>query len=677
MRVLSIAPNIEALDALKAPDAPPFALDQIRFRTTSRGCLLELPMAGNEEIYGFGLQLKSHRQTGKKKTLRVNSDPVSDTGDSHAPVPFYVSTAGYGVFVDTARYASFYSAYHDKLADLPNQPAPVKNEVGTSTEELYGSAKPSPARSMAVEVPTAKGVDVYIFAGPALLDAVRRYVLFSGGGALPPLWGLGIWYRVYCKFNQEQVLALARSFRDTNIPCDVIGLEPGWQTQAYSCSYLWNKENFPDADAMIQQLAELGYNMNLWEHGFVHPTSPIHSELKPHSGDIAIWKGLAPDFSVAEARQIFADYHDETFVQKGITGFKLDECDSSDFIGHPWSFPDYSQFPGGMDGEQMHSLFGLLYQETLLSPFRKNNVRTLSQVRSSHALAAKLPFVLYSDLYAHDDFIRGVVSSGFSGLLWSPEVRQCLSVEELIRRLQSVILSPQALINSWMIPNPPWWQFDEEKNRQNLPTENWESIASITRKLFELRMSLLPYLYSAFAVYHFEGTPPFRALVMDFPDDPETYNIDDEYLIGESLLFAPIVCGQTERKVYLPRGAWHDFHSGEAYEGGQWHTFVADLDRILLFVKENTLLPLAAPLLCVKPDTTFDLTVRVFGPAPKPIRLFVDDGVSFDYEKEKFGWLKLSWSPGAAGGGEAVAEGNLPRELYKIKSWATKAGLPI
>jgi alpha-D-xyloside xylohydrolase len=140
------------------------------------------------------------------------------------------------------------------------------------------------ASEILIEIPRAEGVDVYIFAGPSLMNAVQRYNLFSGGGALPPRWGLGFWYRVQSNFSQDEVSEMATYFRQSKIPCDVIGLEPGWQSHSYSCSYVWSNL-FPNPVEMIKQLKDKHFRMNLWEHAFVHPSSPIHDELIPYSGN--------------------------------------------------------------------------------------------------------------------------------------------------------------------------------------------------------------------------------------------------------------------------------------------------------------------------------------------------------------------------------------------------------
>ena len=115
------------------------------------------------------------------------------------------------------------------------------------TRRVLQDARPGP---VLVDVPDAEGVDVYLFAGPAMLDAVKRYNVFSGGGTVPPEWGLGFWYRMDARSTQQSALKLAREFRDHKIPCDVLGLEPGWQTHAYSCTFEWNKDRFADPAAL-------------------------------------------------------------------------------------------------------------------------------------------------------------------------------------------------------------------------------------------------------------------------------------------------------------------------------------------------------------------------------------------------------------------------------------------
>lgn len=647
----------------------PFSPADFAGAAKARGFQLLMPMEETEQFYGLGLQLLSFNQRGRKKTLRVNSDPRVDLGDSHAPVPFFVSTRGYGVLVDTYRFATFYFGCavptRDRAAEAAGAPP---SSLSTMFQNLYAERTGQAEGAVATEIPHAKGVTLYIFAGPSMREAVQRYVLFSGGGCLPPPWGLGNWYRCRGDFNQEQVEAFAAAFRQEGIPCDVLGLEPGWQTHSYSCSFAWS-DKFPQPAAMLDKLATQNYRANLWTHAFVHGASPLYKAMQPYAGDFEVWKGLVPDLAQPEARRIMGEHFDRTHLAIGASGYKLDECDSSDFINPPWSYPEMTRFPSGFDGEQMHSAMGLLFQDMVDGLYRRRDRRTFGEVRSAHALAAPYPFVLYSDLYDHRDFVRGVVNCGFSGLLWCPEVRHAASADELVRRLQAVVMSPQSLINAWYIKNPPWKQWDTEKNNADSFAENRTEVETLCRDVLRLRMQFLPYLCAAYYRYWTEGLPPFRALVMDYPDDKNVWGVDDEYLMGDRVLVAPVIANSGSRRdVYLPAGAWFDFWTGQRFEGGQKHTFEVPLAQIPIFLKDGALLPLAAPGAYAADSAGRQLTVRVYGDGRLPITLIEDDGVSYGVERGEYNRLTLAWDA-AKGAGTAKRTGKLPVPAYAVRAW--------
>ncbi len=632
---------------------------------SERGYLVTLPLAPNEMVYGLGLQFQSFIQRGLKKKLRVNADPILDSGDSHAPVPFYVTTRGYGVLIDTARYATFYCGSKRRATDAAPTTAPAPLDIAVTKDGLpaaYGKYRYNEASEVLVEVPEAKGVDVYIFGGPVMREAMQRYNLFSGGGALPPRWGLGVWYRCEQQFNQGDVLALATEFRERRIPCDVLGLEPGWQTHAYSCSYVWAPK-FTDPRSMIATLGDQHYRINLWEHAFTHPSSPIHEALRTHSGDYEVWGGLVPDLIDPEARRIFGEYHQKAHVALGVSGYKLDECDNSDFTGN-WSFPELSRFPSGADGEQMHSLLGARYQDTLDAVFERKGVRTYGLVRSAGALAAPYPYALYSDLYDHATFIKAVAKAGLCGLLWTPEVRHATSTEDLVRRLQSAVLSPMALINAWYIRNPPWKQADRAENNAGHFAPEWERVESLCREVLGLRMRLVPYLHAAFVDYHRTGMPPFRPLVLDHPDDVRTWAVDDQYMVGESLLVAPVVAGQAKRDIYLPKGDWYDFWSGARVAGGQRLSVAAPLEQIPMYVKAGAMLPLADVTLHTDDRASGALTVMAYGSSDAQTNLYEEEGE----QKPALTEVRLTWRAGAPSG-TLDRTGTERSPGYRVKDW--------
>ncbi len=656
--IRSIKPSTKGLQELPAVDRCPVGISG---SVSQRGVLVKLPLKPNEFVYGLGLQLQSFQQRGLKKMLRVNADPAMDTGDSHAPVPFFVTTSGYGILIDTARYASIYIGNKKRRPNLPVQDA-KQREGMNALNGAYELQDMTGENEILIEVPRVQGVDVYIFGGPNMIGAVQRYNLFAGGGALPPRWGLGFWYRAQADFSQEQVTEMAGYFRDSKIPCDVLGLEPHWQTAAYSCSYVWS-DLFPQPAQMLKELKEDHFRVNLWEHAFVNPGSPIYKDLLPHSGDYEVWGGLVPDFITSKGQKIYADFHRKEHVDLGVSGYKADECDNSDYTGN-WSFPEISRFPSGADGEQMHCLLGIRYQDTITGIYREKDERTYGLVRSSGALASPYPFAIYSDLYDHRNFIRGVAQSGFSGLLWTPEVRHAKSNEDLIRRLQTVIFSPLAMVNAWYLKNAPWKQIEQKANNEGRFAENWQQLEAQCREIIELRMKLVPYIYSAFVNYHLNGTPPFRALVLDYPNDAAVTNIDNQFMVGENMLVAPVVEDEKNRTVYLPEGDWYHLFTHKHYSGKSEYNIDVPIDQIPVFIKGGTILPLAQPTLHTDDPDSYKLTALVFGENVKPAILFEDNGTL----NAEILPVKLEWN-NTNRKGALVREGTVSGLQYSVSEW--------
>lgn len=536
----------------------------IKFRQNARGCLLEFPVREGERFYGLGLQLKTFELTGKKLVLRVNADPVSDSGDSHAPVPFFVSNAGYGIYLDTARYAEFEFGKRKIESGILSEKA--DDSVITDVKDLYSVEIIDKDAVISVQIPVAKGIDVYIFEGENITEVVSAYNRFSGGGCLVPEWGLGVYYRCYGPSDCKAVEKTVSYFIDNDIPLSVVGLEPGWQTTSYSCSFKWNEQRFPDPQKFVKKIYARGLHLNLWEHAFTSAQSEIYDKLKKFSGDYSVWNGLVPDFALEEAREIFADYHKKNVTFGLIDGFKLDECDGSDYTGS-WTFPLCSEFPSGLDGELYHSLFGTLYMQTVIKAISGKS--TYSQVRNAGALASSYPFVLYSDLYDYRDFIRGICSAGLSGLLWTPEVRHADSAEEFLKRLQVVVFSPQCLINGWYCEELPFIKFGIEKE-----VKYW----------LKERIKLVPRLKKAFESYAKSGKPVARPLICDYTSDKEVYSVDDEYMLGEDLLVAPAFLGKSEREIYLPEGVWENYFTGEEVGCGR---FIVKSESVSVYRKKD------------------------------------------------------------------------------------------
>lgn len=622
---LSVVGMEPALDSMKTLGDKPFPFNPELIMTEQIGgrTIACFPLDHNEKIFGLGLQFMRVNHRGRTRYLRVNSDPIIDVGESHAPVPFYVSSKGYGVLVNTSRIVTIYCGSSGRKG----YPTVLKDRNKDSDWQA------TPPSDLVEIVTSSSGFELFVFAGNDILDAVKRYNLYCGGGTLPPRWGLGFWHRVPTTFTDEQAIAEADEFRKRQMPCDVIGLEPGWHTKSYPSTYEWSGR-FPNPAEFVSKMKSMGFNINLWEHPYVSPEAKIHPKLESLSGSHTVWGGLAPDYSLKEAQDILKDQHDREHISIGVSGYKLDECDGSELTGSSWMFPAHAIFPSGHDGEQVRQVYGLTLQKMILDMFKKHNRRTYGLVRASSAGASPLPFAIYSDLYDHRQFVRALCNSGFSGLLWSPEIRSARNAEEWIRRLQVVCFSPLAMLNAWADGTKPW---------------SFPEVEGIVQKYINLRMKLMPYLYSAFARYHFDGTPPFRGMAMEIGTQDEIDNLhlanmerDDQYMAGDSMLIAPLFTGQNSREVFLPKGVWYDFETDERIEGGKVINISAGLEKLPIFVKEGGIIPMMPIMQCApKAGEAVPIEVWHFGNTSSTFKLFDDDGETFDYEKGVYRWRAL------------------------------------
>lgn len=644
LSIVGAAPMREAIASIPVAE-PPFRAEQFEMETLTDGSiLLSHPLDDSEKLYGAGLQFMRSNQRGRTRYLRVNSDPKQDTGETHAPVPFYVSDRGYGLLIDTARVVTLHLGSTMRLEETK------EGEIKDRNRDKGWKATLRSERAE-LRLP-AEGADIYVFAGPTLADAVRRYNLFCGGGVLPPKWGLGFWHRVPTLYSQDEALREARAYREKDYPCDVIGLEPGWHSRSYPATNEWDSERFPDPASFLSRMKEEGFRVNLWEHPYLSPEAEMYGKLLPLSGSHTVWGGIAPDYTLTEAQSLYKEQHLNAHIGIGVSGYKLDECDGSELTTNSWMFPAHARFPSGMDGEQMRQLYGLLFQKMTTDVYRNANRRTYGLVRASGAGASSLPYVLYSDLYDHKQFIRALVNASYCGLLWTPEVRRARSAEDWIRRMQTVVFSPLAMLNAWGDGTKPW---------------SYPEAEPIIRHYLKLRMRLVPYLYTAFAVYSETGVPPVRP--MSFVMSPEELaradneavvraerllnttdaaygkttvpTWDDQYMLGEELLIAPLVEGERERDVLLPSGSWIGFETGIRYEGGQILRVAPGLERTPVFVREGAVIPMMPTASHVPPSSAkTELQLVHFGNLPGSCSIYDDDGETFDYERGEKGWWR-------------------------------------
>lgn len=630
LKAAGVKPASEGLQKMGAA-AFPLRKENIVAEVVDGKTYLRFPLEKQEQLFGFGLNFKTIQQRGRIMQLHVDHYGGTDNGRTHAPVPFYVSDRGYGVFVNSARYITVYAGTAVRK-DSPDAQMPTDR----NTDKHWDSQPYSDAVEMVVP---AGGAEIYLFAGPTALEVVRRFNLFNGGGCLPPRWGLGFTQRVKSLYTADQVAEEAKTFEEKGYPLDFIGLEPGWQSKSYPCTLEWDKTRYPDPALFVKTMKEMGIRLNLWTNPYVSPDSPIYEKIKPFTGSHTVWGGIVPDLTMPDALEIMSGQLQKDQVSIGVSGYKMDECDGYD----RWLWPDVARFPSAKSAEQLRQTYGLLLQKMTTELFHSQNSRTYGLVRASNGGGASFPYVIYNDYYSHEDFITALINSSFCGILWTPEVRGSKTGEEWVRRMQTVCFSPMAMINAWSDGTKPWSFSEVEKE---------------VKEISLLRMRLMPYFYSEFAKYHFDGTPPFRAMNLEpgfggtsmseiknsnLGDNPYneavTMEIKDQYMAGEYLLVAPLFKGQTERKVVLPKGKWYDFYTGKLVGNGEIIMIKGRLDQIPVFVKDGGIIPMMPPLLhAPAAGKKFDLTIRVYGDNKGEYSLYDDDGETFNYENGEYSW---------------------------------------
>ncbi|WPP50835.1 TIM-barrel domain-containing protein [Catalinimonas niigatensis] len=623
---LDITSRLDAI-AEMGEDTLPFAHEDISFEVVDGKIYIRFPLEKEEKIFGLGLNFKTVEQRGRIMRLHVDHYGGEDDGRTHAPVPFFVSSRGYGALINAARYIDVWAGTSVRK-DSKNPP--VIRDRNTDPE---WSAQPY-SDNLEFLVP-ADGVEVIVFAGKTMLDVVRRYNLMNGGGTLPPKWGLGFWQRVPTLYTDKDVQNEVNEFEKRGFPLNVVGLEPGWMTRSYPCTYEWDTSRFEDPESFVEGLKEKHIRTNLWINPYVSPDGELYTKIKPYTSSHTVWNGLVPDYTMSEVQKIMTDHFKKHQLNMGVSGYKMDENDGYD----SWLWPDVATFPSGTSAEQMRQIYGSLMQKVTTKMYQDENLRTYGLVRGANAGTSSFPFVLYNDYYNHRDFITALINSSFIGVLWTPEVRASQTSEEWLRRMQTVCFSPLAMINAWADGTKPW---------------SFPDVAEDVNAIAKLRMRLIPYLYTAFADYTFQGIPPMRAMNLEagYAIDPtlseEAFDatenpyamavkqeVKDQFMVGPSVLVAPLFDGEKERKVILPQGKWYDFYTGALVGEGEVITASPGLSKIPVYVKDGGIIPLF-PEITRLDNRKHPLEIRHYGNKPNVYELYDDDGETYDYKNGEF-----------------------------------------
>jgi alpha-glucosidase len=498
----------------------------------------------------------------------------------------------------------------------------------------------------------AEGGDLvyYVFCGPTPRDVLKRYTELTGRTPMPPLWSLGNQQCRWSYGSAEELKEIARNFRVRDIPCDTLYLDIDYM-DGYRV-FTWDKENFPEPEKLMAGLKEQGFNVvTIVDPGVkVEENYPVYIEgrkkdlyCKTHEGEEfhnVVWPGVCafPDFTNPETRMWWGKQH-ETLLDAGVAGIWCDMNEPSLFIPHHSTMPVDVVHPGSGEPKlhaQVHNTYGSLMacsaREALL------------KLRS-----AERPFVVtragYAGLQRHALQWTGDNSSwwehlwmsmpqlqnmGLSGVAWAG-----VDIGGFFDDCDGELLARFTEFGAFQ----PFCR--NHSARGTRPQEPWafgEPYESACRKMLKLRQRLIPYLYTLFEECHRTGVPILRPLLFEYPEDEITYAMDDEFLLGNALLVAPITRpGIEHRYVYLPEGTWFHFWTGKKFEGPAHILARAPLGEPAIYHRANTALPLWPEMNHVGEKPADPLTLLIH-PAQGSGESFLyeDAGNGFGYERGEY-----------------------------------------
>jgi len=603
-----------------ASDAAPIAF------STSGEIQLNRDLPADEGCYGLASQPVGLELRGKRYTF-WNTDPAGGYARNRLPIyytiPFYLGAGrsyANGLFWDNS-----FRGWVDVGAEQPNRVT------------FY-----------------AEGGELrfYQIAGPNVFSVLSRYTEITGRMPMPPIWALGFHLSRYSYSPADKVRQIANELRTRNIPCDVLYLDIDYM-DGYRV-FTWNPQKFPAPAVLLGDLVDIGFKtVAILDPGVkVDPTYKVYQSglsedvfLKTPRGKLytgAVWPGESafPDFTSAKVRSWWASQF-EALLRPGVAGIWNDMNEPAIFgKGKNREIPDKVQHnfeDRGAEHIEAHNLYGMLMARASREALEKArpDKRPFNITRAAHAGAQRYASTWTGDNAADWDHLRlsitMVMNSGLSGLAFNgPDIGGYYGNTEpelYVRWLQLGAMLPFFRVHTTANtePHEPW-SFGPQ----------YETIA---RQTIELRYKLLPYLYSIFAQCAQHGWPILRPLFLLDPSNPELRKVDDAFMVGESLLVAPVtIKGQTTREVYLPHGRWYDYYTGKAYSGGSVVSIPAPLNRLPMLVPAGHVIPLWPVQQYVGQTAISELQLKIYH-GDGEITLYEDEGEGKGYQNGVYRWL--------------------------------------
>ena len=485
-------------------------------------------LAPGERIYGCGESFTSLNKVGQKVHLSVTDPQGPETDGQYKPV-----TCDFG--------ASYIGADRLFMAD--------------------------------------EQMDFFIFLGEPK-DILNEYTDITGKSPMLPLWSFGTWMSRITYFSQKEGLEIARQLRAHKIPSDVIHFDTGWFGVDWQCDYQFAKDRFEDPVKMLKQFAKDGFHTCLWQLPYFTPKNRFFPEIIEKGMHVVNATGGMPvedailDFSNPETVSWYQSKI-EGLLKQGVSTIKCDFGEAAPYNGF---------YHSGKGGLYEHNLYPLRYNKALWEVVEKNHPgEGIIWARSAWAGSQRYALHWGGDAATTNTGmlgdLRGGLSFGLSGFsFWSHDMGGFVTA------------SPEDIYRRWL---PFGFLSSHTRAHGAPPTEPWlisESFTDAFRACAEMKYKLMPYVYAQAKDCSERGLPMVRALLVEFPQDPGAWLVEDEYMFGSQMLVAPLMESGTERTVYLPKGKWIDYQTGKVYEGGYQTIEVGEIPAVIL-VRDGSLIP--------------------------------------------------------------------------------------
>lgn len=551
-----------------------------------------------------------------------NPDPQVDNFKAlYKSIPFFIATTEtkpYGIFLDNS-----YHSYFD---------------MGKESNDYYYMAADD------------GNIDYYFFAGEQMSDIISGFTYLTGRMNVPQLFTLGYHQCRWSYSSAEEVRAIADNMRKYKIPCDTIHMDIDYMDKFKV--FTFSDERFPNVKDFIKELSDDGFKIVTIidpgvkkEEGYQVYDKGIENSYfaKDTEGNVyvnEVWPGesVFPDFGNEEVRKWWAD-NQKVLVDAGVRGVWNDMNEPASFRG---PLPDDVVFRNGervTDHREMHNLYGhFMAKATYDGLVKYDKRRPFIITRACYAGTHRYSTAWTGDnhsIWTHLQMaIPQLCNLAMSGMVFSGTdvggFGSDVTPELLLRWVQVGCFSPlfrnhSAKGSRYQEP----WQFGDE-------------VVDIYKKYVELRYELIPYFYDLFYNCANTGMPVIRPLILNFPDDPEVTNMNDEFMVGDSLLVAPVVNpGQTKRMVYLPEGDWYDYFTKEKIEGGKYIIVDAPIDKCPIFVKAGSIIPKYPVQQYIGEKEITEIKLDYFpGPECQYFH-YQDDGETFNYKNGEYNCYKI------------------------------------